>query len=85
MENVVTLDNIQEPTDWIFKTGISYPTDTTIKEESVGAIRYCNFTTGSFVAPISTWNESTLSQFDVKEQPIPRKELNSFWELHSHS
>jgi hypothetical protein len=81
-ENVVTFDKIDKPTDWIFKTGISYPTDATIKGTGVGAIRYCNFTTGSFVEPITTWNEPNLLQFDVKEQPIPMNEFNPFWEIH---
>ena len=81
-ENVVTFDKIDEPTDWIFKTGISYPTDATIQGTGVGAIRYCNFTTGSFVEPITTWDAPNLLQFDVKEQPIPMNEFNPFWEIH---
>ena len=81
-KNVVTFEKIEEPTDWIFKTGISYPTDATIKGTGVGAIRYCNFTTGSFIEPITTWNEPNLLQFDVKEQPIPMNEFNPFWEIH---
>ncbi len=80
--NVVTFDKIDTPDDWIFKTGISYPTDATIKGEGVGAIRYCNFTTGSFVEPITTWDEPNLLQFDVKEQPIPMNEWNPFWDIH---
>ena len=81
-KNVVTFDKIDEPTDLIFKTGISYPTDATIQGKGVGAIRYCNFTTGSFVEPITTWNEPNLLQFDVKEQPIPMNEFNPFWDIH---
>jgi hypothetical protein len=80
--NVVTFNKINEPIDWIFKTGISYPTDATIKGTGEGAIRYCNFTTGSFVEPITTWNEPNLLQFDVKEQPIPMNEFNPFWNIH---
>lgn len=81
-ENVVTFHKIDEPEDWIFKTGISYPTDATIEGEGVGAVRYCNFTTGSFVEPITTWEAPTLLQFDVVEQPIPMNEWNPFWEIH---
>jgi hypothetical protein len=80
--NVVTFNKIEEPTDWIFKTGISYPTDATIKGTGVGAIRYCNFTTGSFVEPITTWNEPNLLQFDVIDQPTPMNEFNPFWDIH---
>lgn len=80
--NVITFDTIKEPENWIFKTGISYPTNATIEGTGVGAIRYCNFTTGSFVEPITTWNEPNLLQFDVKEQPIPMNEINPFWDIH---
>lgn len=80
--NVVTFNKIEEPTDWIFKTGISYPTDATIDGKGVGAIRYCNFTTGSFIEPITKWDEPNLLQFDVKEQPTPMNELNPFWDVH---
>ncbi|WP_162984898.1 SRPBCC family protein [Mesonia aquimarina] len=81
-ENVIQFDKLEEPEDWIFKTGISYPVDAEIKGNGVGAVRYCNFTTGSFVEPITTWNKPTLLQFDVKEQPIPMNEINPFYEVH---
>ncbi len=81
-KNVVTFNKIDEPKDWIFKTGISYPTDATIEGKGIGAIRYCNFSTGSFVEPITVWNEPELLKFDVKEQPIPMNEFNPFWEIH---
>lgn len=80
--NVITFNKIEEPTDWIFKTGIAYPTDATINGKGVGAIRYCNFSTGSFVEPITVWNEPNLLQFDVLEQPIPMNEFNPFWDIH---
>ena len=79
--NVVTFKEIDEPTEWIFKTGISCPTDATIDGTGVGAIRYCNFTTCSFVEPITTWDEPNLLQFDVVEQPIPMNEFNPFWDI----
>lgn len=81
-KNVVTFNTIPEPKELIFKTGISYPTDAKIKGIGVGAIRYCNFTTGSFVEPITTWNAPHLLQFDVVEQPIPMNEWNPFWDIH---
>jgi len=81
-KNVVTFNKIEAPTDWIFKTGISYPINATIKGKGVGALRYCNFTTGSFVEPITIWNEPNLLQFSVESQPIPMNEFNPFWEIH---
>jgi len=77
-KNVITFDKIKEPSEFIFKTGVAYPTEAKIEGTGVGAIRYCNFTTGSFVEPITTWNEPSLLQFSVKEQPSPMSELNPF-------
>lgn len=79
-ENVVEFPQLEEPTEFIFKTGIAYPINAKIEGTGVGAIRYCNFTTGSFVEPITAWNEPNLLQFDVLEQPEPMKEL-SFWDI----
>ena len=81
-ENVVEFPQLKEPTEFIFKTGIAYPINAKIKGIGVGAVRYCNFTTGSFVEPITTWKESKLLKFDVLEQPAPMKEL-SFWDINA--
>lgn len=77
-ENVVVFPQLDEPTEILFKAGIAYPINATIEGEGVGAIRYCNFTTGSFVEPITTWNAPTHLAFDVLEQPEPMKEI-SYW------
>jgi len=81
-DNVISFGQIDEPTELLFKTGIAYPTHANIKGTGVGAVRYCNFTTGSFIEPITTWNEPTLLQFDVLDQPTPMRELNPFWDVH---
>lgn len=79
-ENVVEFPQLKEPTEFIFKTGIAYPINARIEGAGVGAVRHCNFTTGSFVEPITVWNESKLLKFDVIEQPAPMKEI-SFWDI----
>jgi uncharacterized membrane protein len=78
-DNVVTFDTIPEPKNWIFKTGIAYPTHASIDGSGVGAIRKCNFTTGSFVEPITTWDEPNVLEFGVTKQPAPMTEVNPFW------
>lgn len=79
-KNVVEFPQLDEPTEFIFKTGIAYPINANIEGTGVGAVRYCNFTTGSFVEPIKVWDEPRLLKFDVVEQPEPMKEL-SFWDI----
>lgn len=79
-KNVVEFPQLKEPTELIFKTGIAYPINAKIDGIGVGAIRHCNFTTGSFVEPITIWNQPKLLKFSVDEQPAPLKEL-SFWDI----
>lgn len=79
-KNVLEFPQLDEPTEFIFKTGIAYPINAKIEGSGVGAIRHCNFTTGSFVEPITVWDAPHLLQFDVLEQPEPLKEI-SFWDI----
>lgn len=81
-KNVIEFPQLKKPTEFIFKTGIAYPINAKIKGTGVGAIRYCNFTTGSFVEPITKWEEPRLLTFDVEEQPAPMKEM-SFWDINA--
>lgn len=81
-KNVIQFPQLAEPTEFIFKTGIAYPINARVQGVGVGAIRHCNFTTGSFVEPIIVWNEPSLLRFSVVEQPEPMKEL-SFWDVNA--
>jgi len=80
-KNVVTFPQLKDPTEFIFKTGIAYPINATINGQGVGAVRHCNFSTGSFVEPITVWDEPRLLKFSVDEQPEPMIEL-SFYNIH---
>lgn len=81
-DNLIAFSPLPAPSEWYFKTGIAYPTHATIEGRGVGAVRYCNFTTGSFVEPVTLWDEPNLLQFDVASQPIPMNEFNPFWDIH---
>lgn len=80
-KNVIEFPQLKEPTEFIFKTGIAYPINATIMGQGVGAVRHCNFSTGSFVEPITVWDEPLLLKFSVDKQPEPMKEL-SFYNIH---
>jgi hypothetical protein len=79
-KNVVEFPELGKPSEFLFQTGIAYPINAKIEGTGVGAVRHCNFTTGSFVEPITVWDEPNLLAFDVLEQPAPMKEL-SFWDV----
>ncbi len=77
-KQVIEFPQMEEPTEFLFKTGIAYPINAKIEGKGVGAIRYCNFSTGSFVEPITAWNEPNLLAFSVEKQPIPMKEISMY-------
>ncbi|MES2526498.1 MAG: DUF805 domain-containing protein [Bdellovibrionota bacterium] len=78
--NVVKFPDLDPTDDFFFRMGIATPLRARIEGTGVGAIRHCEFTTGSFVEPITAWEEPTRLAFDVKEQPAPMKEL-TFYEV----
>jgi len=80
---LISFSTIDPPEEFIFKTGIAYPVDAKITGQGVGAIRYCNFTTGPFVEPITVWNEPRLLKFDVLKQPQPMIEMSVYDEVHA--
>jgi hypothetical protein len=77
-KNVIAFPQLKDPTEFIFKTGIAYPINATINGQGVGAVRHCNFSTGSFVEPITTWDEPKLLKFSVDQQPEPMKEISPY-------
>jgi len=80
--HVVSFSEIPEPESWLFKTGLAYPLRARIEGSGVGAIRYCEFSTGPFVEPIEVWDEPRLLRFAVSDNPPPMREWNPFHEVH---
>jgi hypothetical protein len=80
-QSVTEFSTIEEPKDMLFKVGIAYPINAKITGKGVGAIRHCNFSTGSFVEPITDWDEPNMLRFNVSEQPETMKEI-SVYDLH---
>lgn len=81
-KEVLAFSPIPAPKELLFRAGIAYPTDARIEGEGVGAIRYCNFSTGSFVEPITHWEENRRLAFDVIEQPQPMIEISPYTRIH---
>jgi hypothetical protein len=49
----------------------------------VGAVRYCEFTTGPFVEPITVWDPPNRLAFNVIEQPEPMHEWSPYEEVYA--
>jgi hypothetical protein len=79
--HVVAFRPIPEPRDLAFRLGIAYPRSARIEGSGVGAVRYCEFSTGAFVEPITHWEPGWRLAFDVAEAPPPLRELTPFAEV----
>jgi len=75
---VVAFPRITKLPEGIFRFGIAYPMEAHIEGSGVGAIRYCTFSTGSFVEPITQWQPPSLLAFNVISNPPPMKELSIY-------
>ena len=86
-ECVVEFPDIDTPPPWYFLRGIAYPLSARIEGRGIGAVRYCDFSTGAFVEPIVEWDPPQLLRFDVVESPAPLEEWNPWaewigWDVH---
>ena len=80
-ENLISFPRLEEPKEWLFRLGVSYPILATIEGEGVGAVRRCLFSTGTFVEPIEVWEEFRLLRFSVLEQAPPLQELSPYGDM----
>jgi uncharacterized membrane protein YhaH (DUF805 family) len=80
--NVISFPSLDQPAPWLFRLGIAGPQGARIEGHGVGALRHCDFTTGSFVEPITAWDEPRRLAFDVTDQPEPMFELSPYRDIH---
>jgi hypothetical protein len=73
--NVIAFSPLPAIEHPLFKAGIAAPIGARIEGAGVGAVRHCEFTTGSFVEPITVWDEPHRLAFDVTAQPPTMREL----------
>ncbi len=81
-EHVLSFSEIDGGADWLFQLGVAMPLRATIEGTGVGAVRYCEFTTGPFVEPITAWEPGVRLAFDVQSQPPPMTELSPYRHIH---
>jgi uncharacterized membrane protein YhaH (DUF805 family) len=76
--NVIAFPPLPEPSELVFRAGIAYPMRAEIRGDGVGAVRYCVFSTGAFVEPITRWEPGRRLSFDVSAQPRPLQEWSPY-------
>ncbi len=81
-KQVIAFPELPPAQEWYFRAGIACPERARIEGEGVGGTRYCEFTTGTFVEPITVWQPPTRLAFDVSEQPAPMFELSPYRHVH---
>lgn len=75
---VVSFSDIAAAPSPLLRTGLAYPLRARIDGSGAGAVRRCEFTTGSFVEPITVWDEPRRLAFDVAAQPPPLREWSPY-------
>lgn len=81
-DTVIGFPEIPPPREWYFRYGIAYPIRGRIFGRGAGAVRHCVFSTGTFVEPITVWDEPKRLAFSVAEQPVPMFELSPWKNVH---
>lgn len=76
--NVIRFPDLPPPTELPFRAGIAYPIRAKIVGRGVGAIRYCEFSTGDFVEPITVWQPGRKLAFSVRKSAEPMRELSPY-------
>lgn len=76
--HVIAFAPLDPPTELVFRSGIAYPVGARIEGAGVGAVRYCQFSTGAFEEPITHWEPGKRLSFDVTRHPAPMRELSPY-------
>ena len=76
--NVVSVPDLPPPTEFPFKVGIAYPVRARIVGRGVGAVRYCEFSTGEFIEPITAWQVNHKLAFSVLKSAEPMHEWSPY-------
>jgi hypothetical protein len=79
--HVIAFPKLPETRDWVFHTGLAYPTEARIDGSGPGSTRYCQFSTGAFVEPVTVWDEPHLLRFRVSQNPAPLHEWSPWGEI----
>lgn len=78
---VLSFPELPPPDELLFRGGIAYPVRACIEGSGPGAVRYCDFSTGSFVEPITVWEQNRRLAFSVREQPVPLREFSPYGDI----
>jgi uncharacterized membrane protein YhaH (DUF805 family) len=67
-----------EPTETLFRVGISYPIRATLDDDRVGAVRRCEFNTGTALETVTVLDAPNHFAFHIDSQPDPMREATLY-------
>jgi uncharacterized membrane protein YhaH (DUF805 family) len=82
-ESVIAFRDIEAKPGLPFRLGIAYPVRARIAGTGVGAVRHCEFSTGTFVEPITVWHAPHRLAFDVADQPPVLQEWSPYRQVYA--
>ncbi len=74
-QHVVAFGELPQPSEWIFQAGVACPRRARIEGAGLGAVRFCEFTTGPFIEPVTVWAPGRELRFKVEAQPDVLREM----------
>ena len=77
-QHVIAFPDLPPPTWLPFRAGVAYPERARVVGRGVGAVRYCEFSTGNFVEPITAWEADRRLAFRVAHNAQPMRELSPY-------
>jgi hypothetical protein len=75
---VIAFPALPEPSTFVRQLGVAFPRWAHIEGTGIGATRYCEFSTGAFVEPITAWDVGRRLAFDVTQSPPPLREWSPY-------
>jgi len=74
----VSVSDMPPPVEYPFDTGIAYPVRATLEHGGVGAVRRCEFNTGTALETVTVWDPPRRLRFTIDTQPDPLRELTLY-------
>jgi hypothetical protein len=76
--NLVAFSDIPLSNEWLFRLGVAQPIRAVIDGNAVGALRRCDFTTGTFVERIEGWEVNRYFAFSVVSPAEGMREFSPY-------
>jgi hypothetical protein len=76
--NLVAFSDIPLSREWIFRLGVAQPIRAQIDGNGVGALRRCDFSTGTFVERIEGWEENRYFAFSIVSAAEGMREFSPY-------